>query len=216
MTEIVVEGRPRRDRLGLGRVQRQRKRALILAALAIGFALPFIRSIGAADGWAHEALELLGMALISTAIVGRSWCALYIGGRKAHEIVDTGPYSISRNPLYVFSIAAVGGIGLQTGSIAVGLLTAAVAFAIFHAVILREEEALKRRFGAGYDDYLRRVPRFVGTLSRWRAPETINVHPRRLAQTFAEALLFLLAVPLCELVDRLQDAGYLVPLLHLP
>jgi protein-S-isoprenylcysteine O-methyltransferase Ste14 len=206
----------RRQHLGLGPVQRRRKLAFLLAALVAGVALPFTRSVGTSGGFLHEAAEIGGMILIAMAIVGRSWCTLYIGGRKAHEIVAMGPYSISRNPLYVFSLIGVAGIGLQTGSLVLGLLLAAVALAIFLPVILSEEGALASNFGAEYEAYRARVPRFGPRISAWRDTETVVVHPRRLWRTFAEALLFLLAMPLCEAIDRLQDAGYLVPLFHLP
>jgi protein-S-isoprenylcysteine O-methyltransferase Ste14 len=205
----------RREPLGLGRVQRRRKLALLVAALLIGGAIPFISSFGGTEGFWHESVEIVGMVLIAAAIVGRSWCALYIGGRKAHEIVATGPYSISRNPLYLFSLLAVLGIGFQTGSVAVGLVGAAIAFTIFLAVILKEEEALLQRFGDEFVGYRRRVPRFGPRVPAWRDTKTIVVHPKRLWRTFAEALLFLLAIPLCESIDKLQDAGYLAPLIRL-
>jgi protein-S-isoprenylcysteine O-methyltransferase Ste14 len=205
----------RREPLGLGRVQRRRKLALLIVALLIGLALPFVRSFDGTQGLWHETIEILGMVLISAGIVGRSWCALYIGGRKAREIVATGPYSISRNPLYLFSLVAVLGIGFQTGSLIVGCITAGIAFAIFLPVIMKEEAALTQRFGQEFDSYRSRVPRFGPKLDAWKNTKTIVVHPKRLGRTFAEALLFLLAIPLCEAIDKLQDAGYFAALIHL-
>ena len=161
-------------------------------------------------------VEIVGLVLMLVAIIGRSWCTLYIGGRKSREVIDTGPYSISRNPLYVFSVAAVAGIGLQTGSVTLGFLAAAIALLIFYQVILREEAMLKVRLGVPFEEYCRHVPRFGPKLSHWRDAMTIVVHPRRLHQTFAEALLFLLAIPLCESIEKLQDMGVFHPLLHLP
>jgi protein-S-isoprenylcysteine O-methyltransferase Ste14 len=204
------------QRLNLGPVQRRRKLALFLSAIAAALALPFVHSIESGAGFLHETAEIVGTILIACAIVGRSWCSLYIGGRKGNEIVATGPYSISRNPLYAFSLLAVLGIGLQTGSfvMAAGLTT--LAAAIFLPVILREEQALTALFGADYETYRRRVPRFGPRISGWRDMEAIVVQPARLRQTFGEALLFLLAIPVCEMIEKLQDLGYFVPLVYLP
>lgn len=196
--------------------QRQRKRALLLSGLTFALALPFVRSLDVDAGALHEGVEIFGMALMLIAIVGRSWCSLYIGGRKSREVVATGPYSVSRNPLYLFSLLAVTGIGLQTGSLILGLIATAIAFAIFHRVILKEEEALAAGLGADYERYRRRVPRFGPKLSLWQDAESITVFPARLSRTFLEALLFLLAIPVCETIEKLQDAGLFVPLLHLP
>jgi len=202
-------------RFGLGPVQRRRKFWLLVAAIAIGLALPFVQSVGSTDSILHEAIEVIGMVLIAVAIAGRSWCTLYIGGRKSTQIVATGPYSISRNPLYLFSLAGVLGIGFQTGSVLIGLLALTVALAIFLPVIVSEETALANLFGPQYTVYRKSVPRFGPSFAGWGDTETIVVHPRRLSRTFTEALLFLLAIPLCEAIDRLQDAGYFTPFLHL-
>lgn len=214
MTDAASGSRP--ASMGLGPMQRRRRLALLVSALAFFIALPAVHSIGSSSGPLHESFEILGMVLISIAIVGRSWCTLYIGGRKNHEIVACGPYSISRNPLYVFSLIAILGIGLQTGSLVMGLVAAAVGCAIFYPVVRLEEAALASAFGADYAAYRARVPRFGPNFALWRDAEVIVVHPARLRQTFLEALLFLLAIPICEAVDTLQDAGHIVPLLHLP
>ena len=91
--------------------QYQERRRLALFVLLIGafLALLFVGSAWTED--VHETIEVAGLALIVVGIAGRIWCTLYIGGRKASEIVASGPYSISRNPLYVFSSIAAGGAG---------------------------------------------------------------------------------------------------------
>ena len=213
MTETTIEGQSRGS-IGLSAVQRRRKMALLIAALTIGLTLPFVRS-WPDEGFLHELVEIAGILLIAVAIIGRSWCTLYIGRRKSREIVATGPYSISRNPLYVFSLIGVAGIGAQMGSVLLGPIFVALTLAIFLPVILLEEKALAERFGAEYAAYRARVPRFGPRFSTWRDMETITVSPRLFRITAREGLLFLLAVPFFELIEWLQDTGTFVPVLRI-
>jgi len=204
-----------REAVRLSETQRRRKLALILVGFSAALILPFVRTIGG-ETTLHEIVELAGMALIVLAILGRSWCTLYIGGRKKREIVATGPYSISRNPLYVFSLIGIFGIGAQTGSVLLGPLLMAVGLAIFLPVILAEERLLAGRFGSEYAKYRMRVPRFGPKLSLWQDMETVPARPRLVARTAAEGMLLLLAIPICESVEWLQDAGYFAALLFVP
>ena len=59
----------------------------------------------------------------------------------------------------------------------------AIGLAIFVPVILAEEKALLRRFGAVYRAYLDRVPRFGPRLSEWRDAESIPAYPVRVLRT---------------------------------
>ena len=72
-----------------------------------------------------------------------------------------GPFQYVRNPGYVSVIALLLGQALCFGSLV--LLGYAMLVALgFHAfVVLNEEPTLRRRFGAEYDAYCRRVPRWL-------------------------------------------------------
>jgi len=77
------------------------------------------------------------------------------------ELVITGPYHYVRNPIYVGVMSIFLGHFLWFGYWA--LLTYAVlAFMGVHLfVVLYEEPTLKHKFGALYEDYLKRVPRWI-------------------------------------------------------
>ena len=199
----------------LGSVQRRRKLALIIAGASAILMLPFTKTISE-ETLPSEIMEIVGVILIVFAILGRSWCTFYIGGRKGKEVIALGPYSVSRNPLYVFSLIGMFGIGAQTGSLLLGPLFLAIGLAVFVPVILAEEKALLRRFGAVYRSYLDRVPRFGPRLSEWRDAEIVPAYPVRVLRTATEGTLLLLALPLCESAEWFQESGYLPALIQIP
>lgn len=199
----------------LQRVQKLRKLAL-LAGLVGAIALAFVtRSMGGETAL-HEGLEAFGLGLIVICIVGRAWCSLYIGGRKKAEIVDRGPYSISRNPLYLFSFMGAFGVGAQTGSVTLASVFLLLTVVVFYATVKREEAWLADAFGWTYRDYCARTPRFGPDFSKWRDAESLEVKPQFFLTTLRDGLVFLLAVPLFESVERLQDIGWLAALIRLP
>ncbi len=145
--------------LDLRRVQLIRKAVLLVAILGV-IALAAISQTTGGETVAHEGLETVGIAAIVLCIVGRAWCSLYIGGRKKAEIVDRGPYSVTRNPLYVFSFIGAFGMGAQTGSATIAGLFVLIAVLVFAATVKREEDWLAGAFGAVYAAYVARTPRF--------------------------------------------------------
>lgn len=200
----------------LSGLQQRRKRVVLLSGLLLLVTLLFSDSSWPSDSILHEGLEMLGYALIFLCIAGRSWCSLYIGGRKKTQLVQDGPYSVSRNPLYLFSVLGGIGIGLQVGSLATGLICGLFVFIIFNAVIRREEAFLISHFPAAFAEYAARTPRWGLRLSSWKSTDELLVRPRFVLLTFRDALGFLVAIPLLEMVDWAQQAGWLPVLLHLP
>jgi protein-S-isoprenylcysteine O-methyltransferase Ste14 len=199
----------------LGNVQRRRKLALTIAGASAILMLPFTRTMSE-ETLPSEIMEIVGVVLIVFAILGRSWCTFYIGGRKGQEIIALGPYSVSRNPLYFFSLIGIFGIGAQTGSLLLGPILLAIGLAIFIPVILAEERALLRRFGQVYRSYLDRVPRFGPRASEWRDAEIVPAYPARVLRTATEGMLLLLALPICESAEWFQEVGYLPALIQIP
>lgn len=99
--------------------------------------------------------------LVSQANMGRSW---RVGVPKTENHVDvlvtSGMNRYSRNPVYLGIMIFLSGAFLA----APGPLTAfavLVSFAGLTILIKKEEAYLRRRFGAQYDDYSRRVRRWI-------------------------------------------------------
>lgn len=201
--------------LDLRRVQLIRK-AVLLSALPAVIALAAISQSLGGETQMHEGLGSFGIAAIIVCIVGRAWCSLYIGGRKKAEIVDRGPYSITRNPLYVFSFIGAFGMGAQTGSIAIAALFVLIAVLVFAATVKREEAWLTEAFGPTYAAYVARTPRFWPHFSKWRDHEIIEVQPRFFLITLRDGLVMLLTLPLFEGLEHFQHIGWLRVLLNLP
>lgn len=102
----------------------------------------------------------------AVAAVGVAIRALASGHvKKNTELTMSGPYACSRNPLYVGSIVIGAGFAVAALSwwIVVGL---AVLFLAIYIPVIRSEEAFLRSQFPNFDDYCRRVPRFVGLVHR--------------------------------------------------
>jgi len=156
--------------------------------------------------WQREGTEHFGMMLIIIAILGRSWCTLYIGGRKVRQLVTVGPYSLTRNPLYLFSLLAVVGIAAQTGSLAISAISAVLTIAIFMPVIQKEEAELLRLHGRRFELYRLDVPRFVPRLSNWTDAAELAIDPDRWRRTVLDSLVFLFLVSLLRGIGHVQEA----------
>jgi protein-S-isoprenylcysteine O-methyltransferase Ste14 len=80
---------------------------------------------------------------------------------QPETLVTTGPYAVSRHPMYVGWWLIHVGIGLLSRSAWVAA-TLPVAVLVEHVGVLREEEALERRFKDEFAQYRRRVPCYLG------------------------------------------------------
>ncbi len=187
-----------------------------IAATLAGLVLLFVQSRWGTGGAIPVALKWAGYLALIVGVLGRTWCAAYIGGLKSRTVVDRGPYSATRNPLYVFSFVGLAGIGLSSG-MASATIALAVAFAVYYRMIVaREESFLKERLGKPYEDYCAKVPRWIPDFSLWREADQPMGLPRNVYLAARDSAAFFVAPPLFMAIGALQDAGVLPVLLRLP
>jgi hypothetical protein len=134
---------------------------------------------------------------------------MYISGYKDKDLVTEGAYSIVRNPLYVFSFVGAVGVGCATGSLLwIGFLV--VGFFIFYPLtMVAEEQRLAAQYGQKFTEYLRRTPRFIPDFALFHESETYPVHTRTYRYAFFDAVWFIWAYALIQLVGKLHEGGVL-------
>lgn len=199
----------------LSRVQRLRRVMLVLSGLIIAGVSLFTDSAWRSVALVHDLIQAAGLVLILTGALGRIWSSLYLNGRKNTELMTHGPYSLTRNPLYVFSILGVTGMGLLSGSILTGVISGGLIYLVFNWVIAQEEDTLEMIFGQPYRNYKQYVPRLGITLRHWNNPENLEISMKALGRTVREALCFLLAGPFFILLNYLHKDGILPVVGHL-
>ncbi len=132
------------------------------AGLVIGWLRPLPFVPAAAAPWLGVVVFVLGAALLLWASATMTRAGSNIPtSRPTIVIVDTGPYGVTRNPIYLgFTLGLV---GLALGFNSLWLLLAAAGFilVIRYGVIAREEAYLERKFGDTYRRYKARVRRWL-------------------------------------------------------
>jgi protein-S-isoprenylcysteine O-methyltransferase Ste14 len=108
------------------------------------------------------ALVVIGVGLFLWAI--RTFATARTGimpARSASCVVMAGPYRISRNPMYVSFTAIYIGLALALALPWAFVLLPGVLVALIGMVIHREERYMQGTFGTAYEEYCRRVPRWL-------------------------------------------------------
>lgn len=140
----------------------------ILYAVAIGLGLWLERPLpwplpgGALRFWSGALLIVLAVALFGLCVRElRRHQTTINPHRAASNLVESGPFRFSRNPIYVSLTALQVGVGLLASSTWVLLMLIWVLPVMQRLIIAREEEHLHWRFGAQYADYCERVRRWL-------------------------------------------------------
>jgi protein-S-isoprenylcysteine O-methyltransferase Ste14 len=178
--------------------------------------LALTQAVWTEGGPVREGLEWLGYLAVVACVLGRAWCSAYIAGHKNRKLVDCGPYSLARNPLYGFSLLGLAGVGLQTGSLTLAALLLLGGGLYYGAVVRREEAHLLGAFPGAYDRYLARTPRWLPDLRLWRDVGEVTIRPALVGRTLLDSAVFFAAYPLLEALADAHAAGLLPDLLSLP
>jgi len=109
------------------------------------------------------AARLVGVASMAAGIGLAAWAVASAGDADVEsdsELVTSGAYAHSRNPMYVGWSAAVAGAALASRD-AWLLVGWVLASRILHDEVLDEEARLAARFGNAYAAYRERAPRYL-------------------------------------------------------
>jgi protein-S-isoprenylcysteine O-methyltransferase Ste14 len=113
--------------------------------------------------WLGATLVALGVALSVTAamLFRREGTEINPTSPMNKKLVTSGPFRLTRNPMYLALVIASAGIAIWIGSWPM-LLAPIATFATANWVHIPFEEAkMRRQFGATFDDYSRKVKRWV-------------------------------------------------------
>lgn len=138
-------------------------------AIIAGFVLQAYLPLPWLPGFIGDFLVMAGILMILAAIFIdlrtfwelRKHNTTVLPHKAASHLVTTGPFAVSRNPIYVANTMLVFGIGVTSGS-AWFLLTGLLAALATNAFgIKREEKHLEHRFGSAWRHYRKSVKRWI-------------------------------------------------------
>ena len=78
----------------------------------------------------------------------------------AEGLVTDGIFNHCRNPLYVGNILMLLGVGILANSLVYVAIVVPVFIFIYQAIVVAEEDFLRKKFGPGFDDYCKKVNRW--------------------------------------------------------
>ncbi|ARC88254.1 isoprenylcysteine carboxylmethyltransferase family protein [Rhodovulum sp. MB263] len=117
-------------------------------------------------GWVGD---VGGLLLVVFGLALASWAALrvvlarssLIPRERPDRLVITGPYGLTRNPIYLADAAILTGLILIWDALPSLILVPVFLKLIERRFIRREEALIREAFGAEYDAYCRRVGRWL-------------------------------------------------------
>lgn len=143
--------------------------AIFVALFLVGLILERFWRIPIVGDVRAPLLSIFGLALVGLGGFLVAWGMLTFRRHKtsilpfhpAAALAQNGPYRFTRNPMYVGLTTAHVGAALAMNAGWPLILLPVALYLILRFVIRREEDYLGRRFGVEYEDFKRRVRRWL-------------------------------------------------------
>jgi protein-S-isoprenylcysteine O-methyltransferase Ste14 len=141
-----------------------------LSGFLLGLLLEAIFPVGGfVSGAMRSNMRVVGALIALVGAAGFAWMVVTMKmartpihtARTPTALVASGPFRFTRNPMYLFGSIAYAGLALLLTEVWSLALLPFVVLAIHVGVVLREEAYLSRKFGASYEEYRRRVRRWL-------------------------------------------------------
>jgi protein-S-isoprenylcysteine O-methyltransferase Ste14 len=160
-------------------------------------------------GLVGELLALVGWVLLGIGVLGRVWSGSYICGRKNDQLMVIGPYSLCRNPLYLFSF--IGGFGamLITQTLFFPLQFAVIYLSYYQPVMRSEEATLRRIHSDSFEKFRREVPLFWPRTLKFVESDQYPISARHFRRFLLEVFWFIVFGAVLQLINHLHSIGTL-------
>lgn len=142
---------------------------ILAVALLAGVTLTIVYPLPWPRGMASDILQAAGvfLAMVATALyvtafreMSRARTAI-LPHRQASHLVTSGPFKLSRNPIYLGNVVLLSALGLVLGSTWMFVVALVAGYAEQKLGIEREEAHLEHRFGKAWRDYRKKVRRWI-------------------------------------------------------
>lgn len=135
---------------------------LLIIALALNFTIPIRKIIPFPTNLTGIPIIILGLliAIWGNATFQRNNVEL-IPGSKSIRLVKSGPFTFSRNPMYLGMVLLALGVALLLGNLSAFILPIVHFIYLNSYMIPFEETLMERTFRTSYEDYKRKVRRWI-------------------------------------------------------
>ena len=158
----------------------------------------------------NAVLDLIALFLVLIGSFGRLWSSIYIEGKKTSSLVMDGPYSITRNPLYVFSFVMIFGYAVALKSIVIALFFLFIYIFLYAPTIINEEKELKKIHGEEFEKYFSSTPRFLPKISMpISSISTLSANRKNIERVLVEVMGFIFFYAIIKFVEVIKMTGSL-------
>ena len=98
-------------------------------------------------------------AIWARRVLGANWSA-NVSVKQDHELIRSGPYALTRHPIYTGMLLALLGTALAVGEVR-ALIAIVLVIGSFWYKLSLEEKVMRQTFGQAYADYRRQVKALI-------------------------------------------------------
>ena len=173
---------------------------LLVAWVGASISLPVVQS----GSLTSIVTDYVGWLMFFGGLALRFWATRFIGGRKSHEVVCYGPYSLTRNPLSVGTFLMILSLAFLLKSPTFAIATSIAIAYYCVAVVPLGERFLRHEFGTTYANYCASVPGWLPRVGTIYAPQLVSVNFQTMRSEINRAAWWLLLPLLAELHTYLR------------
>lgn len=129
----------------------------------------------------------IGGLIAAVGEIVRIWAAGHLD--KGREVTQSGPYRVTRHPLYAGSVIIAGGAAIASARVSVAMLTGAYMAITIVSAIRHEEASMRAAFGDEYDAYAESRARVVERPFSFTRAMSINKEYKAVAGLAAVAAI---------------------------